>query len=384
MAALLHHKTALPWGSQAGPLFQRAARAMLGEYEDDDVEAPDSSSLQIRMLLSTSLQLTGRNELAWHVVGQASMLAFRLQLQREHVVCQYEPLEGTLLRACFWMLYTSDCTVTCTGKRPGVLHEPLLSDAALDLAAVGTQHVPLLDPENPNHQHDFEMHLLDGFHLLRRLWELAARLMLGIRSHTQLPSDHTTAQSWRTRTSTGQISAMYTEFTASLDHMPPCLHRAWRSANSVPMVSEGVEQHQSSCFVSQRFRIMCMYQYTKLMVLRECARHRQQHPDLIAALGYQNEETYLVAEELNIARDFIHHLQSVPFEFVRGAGEPGVELIRLVGSVLLEISQQALGVGNRQRAQSLCDALLEVLSKLDSAAANNITHPPAGRIASFG
>lgn len=188
MVSLLHGKTVISWGTATGPLFLRVSRAMLKEYEDEDISCPNSSSLQIRMLFSTCLQLTGHNELAWHVVGEASMMAFRMHLYSERVLAQYEPLEGTLLRACFWMLYTSDCTVTCTGKRAGVLHEPLLFDGDLDIQMIGPDHVPMLDPGNPFHKNGLETRILESFHLHRRTWALAARLMLAIRSYSRPPS----------------------------------------------------------------------------------------------------------------------------------------------------------------------------------------------------
>jgi hypothetical protein len=316
--SLLHQKTVLSFGAAVGPLFFSKSRTMLQRYEDYDIRQPDSTSLQVRMLFSTSLQLMGENDLAWHVVGEACLLARRLRLYSEQVLSQYDPLEATLLRFDFWMLYTSDCTITCTLKRAVILQESLF-DAEMDLEAIGQNHVPLLDPSQPHAQGGFEMSVLEGFHLLRRNWSRAASLILAIRSYGRGRSN-----SWMpatnqlvTEAEVAKISELYSDFIASLDNLPESLQNPISSIYG----DEAVARYQSTCFTTQRFRLLSMHYCTKLMAIHEASLR-----NLTGAIGLRNDELIVASEKINTARDFIHNLQSVPFEHVRGTGESGVSL----------------------------------------------------------
>ncbi|KAH8430723.1 fungal specific transcription factor domain-containing protein [Aspergillus melleus] len=154
---------------------------MLHEYEDDDRRDPNATSLQIRMLLSTSFQQhSGETGLAWHIVGEAGLIARRMRLHSESVVSQYSPLEAAMLRNAFWSLYMADAAAECMQNRGLVLHEPLF-DTEMDLLE-GTHQVPLMGAGKTNTVGPFEQSLSQSFHQIRRTWELAARLMRAIRA----------------------------------------------------------------------------------------------------------------------------------------------------------------------------------------------------------
>jgi hypothetical protein len=121
--SFLYAKSILPFGATVASRFLVAARSMLRKYKDDDRRDPDITSLQIRMLLSTSFeQDSGETGLAWHIVGEAGLIARRMRLYRESVLMQYAPLEAAVLRNVFWSVYTADASAECMQSRGLVLH----------------------------------------------------------------------------------------------------------------------------------------------------------------------------------------------------------------------------------------------------------------------
>ncbi|RSL66555.1 hypothetical protein CEP54_003643 [Fusarium duplospermum] len=362
--SFLHARSAIPYGSVIGPKFLRAARRILREYEDEDLLYPDSSSIQVRMLLSTSIQQSvGENGLAWHFVGEASLIARRLRLYSENVVNQYPPLEATLLRHCFWSLYIADSAGTCMRNRAIVLYEPLF-DAELDLATIGFDQAPLLDPEFGGVSDGFEISLLQGFHHIRCNWSTAADLLLAIREygkrHPLGPGQEQTADATQIAT----LTNMYSEFNALLDETPPPIQPPMVFEHELEVITE----HQQACYKSQRFRVLSIHYCAKLMIMHECSRH-----GLTAIVGFRNDDASFTNEEINVARDFVHNLQSIPFNYLEENGEPGVELMRSVGSILLEISQNSEMALSRQRALSQLSVLLDILARLDSKASAKLT-----------
>ncbi|KAL4773306.1 hypothetical protein BDW60DRAFT_206597 [Aspergillus nidulans var. acristatus] len=117
----------LAYGKAVDRLLLKASRDMLKIYEDFDLEFPDSTSLSIRSLQSSTLQhITGRKGAAFHVLGQATLLAQSLHLYDEQAVLKNDPIESRLLRLTFWILYSDDKGGQVLGARPTVLHELLL------------------------------------------------------------------------------------------------------------------------------------------------------------------------------------------------------------------------------------------------------------------
>ncbi|KAH7010169.1 hypothetical protein EDB80DRAFT_839379 [Ilyonectria destructans] len=184
-AAFTFRRSFLPYGDLVGVPFLWASREMLRHYEDYDLQHPNSTSIAIRALHSSSLKRhTGQNGLAWHVFGQASLIAQALRLHSEKEVIKYNTLEATLLRFSFWVLYVSDKSAISMRIRAIVFHEPLF-DSEMDIDPYGPDRVALLDPTRPHNQPPFEDTLLARFHLIRRNWSFAARIFWEIRSFTQ-------------------------------------------------------------------------------------------------------------------------------------------------------------------------------------------------------
>jgi hypothetical protein len=358
---------------------------MLREYEDDDRRDPDATSLQIRMLLSTSLQqYAGENGLAWHLVGEAGLIARRMRLYNESAVSQYPPLEATMLRNAFWMLYVADASATCMKNRAVILHEPLF-DSDMDLATVGMNQVPLLEGENIDTPGEFEVNISQAFHQMRRTWVAAARLMLAIREYGRLKSDNNLSELAFDSSQFSKITQMYAQFDASLDDIPATLQPSVVFGQG----DDTVMEEGRSCYISLRYRLLSAYYYAKLMIIHEC-----RHLGLTSMVGFRDDDSVLDGEEINVARDFINNLQSIPFHYLAELGEPVVgnpfslsiiqslycingvqqiEVMRGVGSILLAISQKSENALTRRRALSQLNVLLDVLARLDSQASNKFT-----------
>ncbi|KAJ6097255.1 hypothetical protein N7499_001629 [Penicillium canescens] len=362
--SFLHARSTLPYGAAVGPKFLRAARCMLREYEDDDRRDPDATSLQIRMLLSTSLQqYAGENGLAWHLVGEAGLIARRMRLYNESAVSQYSPLEATMLRNSFWMLYVADASATCMKNRAVILHEPLF-DSDMDLATFGMNQVPLLESENIDTPGEFEVNISQAFHQMRRTWVAAARLMLAIREYGRLKSDNNPPELAFDSSQFSNITQMYSQFDASLDDIPATLQPSVVFGQD----DDTVMEEGRSCYISLRYRLLSAYYYAKLMIIHEC-----RHLGLTSMVGFRDDDSVLNGEEINVARDFINNLQSIPFHYLEELGEPVIEVMRGVGSILLAISQKSENALTRRRALSQLNVLLDVLARLDSQASNKLT-----------
>ncbi|KAL4879554.1 hypothetical protein BJY04DRAFT_220149 [Aspergillus karnatakaensis] len=360
--SFLYGRSAMPYGGAVAPTFLIAARQMLREYEDDDLREPDATSLQVRMLLSTSLQLhSGDTGLAWHLVGEAGLIARRMRLYSESIVSQYSPLEAAMLRNAFWSLYTADASSECMQNRALVLYEPLF-DTDLDLLETGRAHVPLIETDIAGESDQFETRVSRTFHQIRRTWSSAARLMRAIRAFGRRAPNIDPALS----TDPQQIVAianMYAEFTASLDNIPPELQPPAVYGQGDSTISD----EERPCYVSKRYRLLSAYFYTKLLIIHVC-----RHLGLAAVVGFCNDNAVLAGEEVNVARDFIHNLQSVPFHHLVELGEPEVEITRAVGSVLLAVGQGSNNVTIRQRAGAQLNILVDILARMDSQASEKL------------
>ncbi|KAM0414656.1 hypothetical protein ACHAPT_013500 [Fusarium lateritium] len=359
--SFLYARSSIPYGLAVGPKFLAAARSMLHEYEDDDLSNPDATSLQIRTLLSRSVQQhAGDSQLSWHLVGEACLIARRMRLYSESAVSQHPPLEATMLRNTFWMLWLADASAICIQNRAVVLYEPLF-DAEMDLAEFGLNQVPLLQGGNADTLGEFEVSLSQCFHHLRRTWEAAARVMMAIRACGRSNPGNIDPKLAIGSEKLGEIKQMYSQFNAALDDIPATLQPS-------VVFGEALPEEERPCYISQRYRLLSAFYYGKLMILHEC-----RNLGLASVVGFRDDDSTLNSEEINVARDFIHNLQSIQFHYLVELGEPGVEVMRAVGSILLVISQKSEDVTTRQRALSQLSVLLDILARLDSQASDKLT-----------
>ncbi|CAI6069065.1 unnamed protein product [Clonostachys chloroleuca] len=346
--------------------FLNASRAMLRLYEDHDLEYPNSSSLIIRLWHSITLQnTTGKTGLAWHYQGEAALVAQRLRLYNEETVCRIPGQESQVLRACFWQLYLTDIAGIATNTRTPVLSE-VHFDGGLTLREHGEHDEPMLDPSKDYNQGLLESRLVVGFHFKIRVWSLATRLIQDIRAHGKHRGTNITdpSSSEFEGSELGQLVEAYMAFESLIEELPSWLHRPDCAPDCV---DEEISAYQTTCFWVQRWSILSAFHCLKLIILQCCEEFSM--PEV---MGFSDHAISLAMKKLDIARSFFEELQTVPFLCVKIQGEPAVQRIRRVGTLVLQVGQTVGHDGVRARSKSLLTQLLDLLAKLDSKASDSI------------
>ncbi|CAI7569592.1 unnamed protein product [Penicillium crustosum] len=345
--------------------FLETSRRMLRLYLVDDVDHPDSSSLMIRFWHAAAVQnTTGKASIAWHIHGEATMLALRLRLYDEAVVCMNPPIESKLLRANFWLLYLADQSAIALDTRISLLREPMFS-GGLSLLERDDKDVPLLDMNKKINQGAFESQISTGFHLKQRVWSSAAAVLANIPTYSSRKKNvFDTQQGDQERAELElHLTESYIRFSAVLDDLPASL----RYPDDIGGSDKEVALYQKTSFWTLRSNIMTTYYCVKLVILQSCLQH-----NVPEVLGLNNSSLAGEIKKVEITQDFLHELQIVPYMCFKAQGEAAVERIRRVGSILLELSQNAENDTIRQRAQSQFSKLLHMLAILDSKASDEL------------
>ncbi|KAL2788286.1 hypothetical protein BJX66DRAFT_340440 [Aspergillus keveii] len=308
----------VPTKHLTAPLFLRAARNMLSIYEDYDLEHPDSSSLTIRMFLSSAIQIaTGSRGVAFHILNEACLIAMRMHLYDESAVQGQDPVEETILRNAFWQLYVCDKTVLVVKGRPVTIHEPLF-ESELTLQIRSQRPVSLFDhghsTDNNINAGVLEDCLLDGFHVIRRLWTMAARVIQAVESTRERSWDaypHPRESSNRA----AQLSEAYFEMI-TLTNNPPL----WtQSVQDSPRSSSGptsMDKHLSDILQRQRTSYLITLHSIKVFVLSAVV-----EGNMTEIIGLSTEPLALAMRQVEQAQDFLNVLESVPFLHLQAEGE---------------------------------------------------------------
>ncbi|CAG7929573.1 unnamed protein product [Penicillium olsonii] len=300
------------------PLFLRASQNMLNLYEHYDLEHPDSSSLTIRMFLSSSIQIaTGSRGVAFHILNEACLIAMRMHLYDESAVARQDPIEETILRNGFWQLYVCDKTALIVKSRPVTIHEPLF-ESELTLQ-IRSQHPVLLfdhghDTDNINSTRALEDCLLDGFHVIRRLWEMAARVIQAVESTRERSWDaypHPMHSSHRA----AQLSEAYFEIITLTNPSP-----LWTQYNSAPNSpadpGSAVDKHLVDILQRQRTSYLITLHSIKIFVLSAVI-----ESNMTEIIGLTTEPLALAMRQVEQVQDFLNVLESVPFLHLQAEGE---------------------------------------------------------------
>ncbi|KAM6522991.1 hypothetical protein FALCPG4_012597 [Fusarium falciforme] len=343
-------------------VFRSATRNMLREYEDFDLQQPNHSSITIRSLLSASLQhSTGHSNLAWHILGQAGLLAQTLRLHREESLGNFDPLEATLLRRTFWNIYTADQSAIVMSNRPVVLASGLLG-GELDATFQGSIDVPLIaEPTLGKGRQSIEEIYLQGRQVICQGWTQAARIVSAMRGFKTVPAH--VRPGCTSLPDSSHITAMYLEFSGLLDRMPPDI----RAADNLVPSDSSFTAHEIFNMRKHRLHILVMFSAAKLLILRQAI-----ESGMALQLGIAQDDTMLTMAQINAARDLIYVFQAAPSDALRSLGEPGAELGRAAGSILLEISVEGPSNTLQAYSKSLLETLLDILAVFDSAVLEQI------------
>ncbi|KAH7153479.1 hypothetical protein EDB81DRAFT_946321 [Dactylonectria macrodidyma] len=345
--------------------FLTASRAMHRIYEDYDREHPDSSSLVIRIWYSTALQnITGCIGTSYHYLWEATLIAQRLRLYEEDSVRNKATVESQLLRTSFWQLFSADKASCAFENRPYVLNE-LLFAGDLTLLERGENDEPLLEATKSFNQGSLESRLLAGFHLKRCLWSLAGDLVMDIKMYARRNSSRIQEPDL------AHLTDSYLKFMGLADDLPPWLQYFNDDSGSTTATNTEVLPHQKTCFFVQRNNLMTTFHCLKLIILQKCI-----ECNTLVIMGLENQALPLAIKKIEIVYDFLQELQMTPFVCIKVQGEPVVERIRRVGSILLELTETVENDRIKARSSALFKRILDFLSKLDSKASDTLHGVP--------
>ncbi|KAJ5930250.1 hypothetical protein N7466_005743 [Penicillium verhagenii] len=326
-----------------------ASREMLRLFEDYDVENPNSSSIVTRIFHTTALQnITGKTRLTYHILGQAALFITNMRLYREDVLQSHDPLEGQLLRHIYWQIYAADQASLCLRSRPFHLHQLLYNEESTICPPGRKPVVPQFDTTTGWYDVVFEERMLLSFHLIPRLWSTAAALVSDMRKCKREVSD----------AEKSRFSQAYMEFLGIMDDLP-----YWLQASHLifsPNDGDAVQFHKTAFWV-QRCTIQVSFQCLRLVILQQCI-----GSELCDIMGLNNQPVTFQMTKIGMIQDVVQTLDDIPFVFLLVKGEPTVERIRLVGSILLEVLDQVEDGHIRVRANHLFTRLLDILSRFDS------------------
>lgn len=316
----------LPDKHLTGPLFLRAARDMLRIYEDYDLEHPDSSSLIIRLFLSTAVQTaTGRQQLAFHILNEAGLVAMRLRLYDEASLEGLGPFEEKLRRNAFWQLYVCDHTALVMKGRPVTIHEKLF-DAELSLEPRSQNGVSLFEHGHSSQGAIIEDRLLEGFHLIRRLWAIAARIIQAIESRSR---SEVGAAGHSNRTcqcnDTAQLSEAYFDMITSTNDL-----YAWILTPTEAYVGDCQDSQLHTFDVLHRQRTSCLITLHSIKIFVLNCAVQGGLPEIV---GLTKEPRALAMRQIELAQEFLNVLESVPFLHLRTEGESCVSRVQESSSV---------------------------------------------------
>lgn len=298
----------LPNKHLIAPLFLRATRETLRIYEDYDLEYPNSSSLTIRLFLSSAIQIaTGTQGVAFHILSEAGLIAMRMGLYDESSLQGREPIEENLLRNAFWQLYVCDKTALVMKARPVTIHESLF-ETELTLKTHSRSFVPLFEVGLESRGAGIEEPLVEGFHIIRRLWAMAARVIQAMESKSRRSWD-AYADMEAYRESIRQLSETYFEMI-TLTNWP-------QSPGAVsPGVSQDVDQHLSKILQRQRTSYLISLHCIKVFVLNTAIQC-----NMTEVIGLSAEPLMLAMRQIELSQDFLNILGSVPFLYLQAEGE---------------------------------------------------------------
>lgn len=307
-------ESVLPNKHLTAPLFLRVARDTLRIYVDYDVEHPDSSSLSIRLFLSSAIQIsTGMYGVAFHLLNEAGLTAMKLRLYDESSLEGKDPIEENILRNAFWQLYICDKTALVMRTRPVTIHESLF-ETGLTLKTHSRNYVPLLgaEPES-NGAAGTEDRLVQGFHVIRRLWGMAARIIRAMEASSRKTLDEH-ADLHECRESTLQLSEEYFEMITWTNWVQT-------SEESSPDECRNGGHQLSQSLQRQRTAYLVSLHYIKVAVLNTAIQC-----NMTEIVGLSAGPLVLAMRQIELAQDFMNVIESVPFLHLQAEGEHCVSL----------------------------------------------------------
>ncbi len=461
-AAFLLPREIFPEGGAIAETLLTASRSCLNAYLEADLENPNANSIIIRYFHSNCLHATGRPKYSWHIFGEATRLVQAMRLHDVRLLEGLPPLEAELRRRAFWIVYMGDKSAAILNSQPITIHrssfdstiampyptgsgegygdEDFSDDFCDDFSDDYYNHHQHHGHHSHSHSHlmgmtlDMDMDLVDaataspssdhpataaqqqrrqapdsgdtppkrsfivGFNANLELWQVAANMLLEIRSQKEKEEKEQQQQQQQSQqpqtlsldeastqrsppqppslpplplpaTALPALSAdvrryfhsLYVDFITLLDRLPPYL-QLHVPAPAAVSAWPPPQRQRNNPFVSQ-----CVNLHVSFFCLRVVIMQNLQHLGLFETTP---EQTDLRTTE--IVREMLRVLHDAPFWALQVNGEPLVEKIRLMGASLLAILHRHADAPLALRARADFAVLLNILSRLDSKASDSL------------
>jgi hypothetical protein len=309
----------LPNKHLTAPLFLRASRETLKIYEDYDIACPNSTSISIRLFLSSAIQVaTGTHGVAFHIICEAGLIAMRMRLYDEASLQGLDPVEENILRNAFWQLYICDKTALVMKGRPVVIDEALF-ETKLTLRTHSQTTVPLFYYQRDAYNAKIQERLIEGFHVIRRLWTMAARVIRAMESSSGgVLNPHLDTGAYYQNIA--QLTEAYFEAITLTSN-----HHIWARSpeESSPVSNQEADhpQYQFSILQRQRTTYLITLHCIKIFVLSTAIQY-----NMTEVIGLSTDSLTLAMRHIELAQDFLDVLESVPFLHLQAEGEQCVSI----------------------------------------------------------
>ncbi|KAL2820609.1 hypothetical protein BJX63DRAFT_279210 [Aspergillus granulosus] len=353
-----------PNGAAVGPIFLHASREMLHLYEHLDVECPDSSSLVIRMFQAGALHTNSKLRLSWHLFGAALRLGEQMQLQDPRSLQRLDPLEARLRVMAFRILRISARYHRILEYHPLSVCDPPWS--SLTYPDDGVETPLMMSPSPLGTRPEYESQLLVAFNLYEKMWIAASDILTDLDCLVRLDRSGTSVVSTLIESHQNHFLNPYSAFLGLLDDLPLFLH----SPDSVKDAMDSgatVSEIQWRQFWVQRVNLIVSYNCLRMLILNRFAQY-----GLTTMIGVQNTDTMIALRKTEIAHDMNVFVKDAPIDSLLVNGEACVAKIRYMGATLLEVIHQVQAPQVVKRAHSLFSSLLDILTKLDSRASDEL------------
>lgn len=198
--------------------------------------------------------------------------------------------------------------------RSVTIHESLF-ETALSLKPHSRSPVPLFDHGSESSGAGTEDRLLEGFHIIRRLWAMAARVIQVMESSSKRPGD-ARADTEVCHENIARLSEAYFEMIALMSNLPALTRSSGESSSDVNRDSD---QHLFDIFQRQRTSYLITLHVIKVLVLNSAIQCK-----MTEVIGLSADAMTLSMRQIELAQDFLNALESVPFLHLQAEGEPSV------------------------------------------------------------
>ncbi|KAF9766615.1 hypothetical protein IL306_000954, partial [Fusarium sp. DS 682] len=304
----------LPKKHLTAPLFLRASRETLKIYEDYDLECPNWTSISIRLFLSSAMQVaTGAHGVAFHIMSEAGLIAMRMRLYNEASLQGLDPVEENILRNAFWQLYVCDKTALVMKGRPVAIDEALF-ETKLTLEPHSQTTVPLFDYQQDSYGAEIQERLIEGFHVIRRLWTMAARVIRAMESSSGGALDpHSDTEAYY-QTIAQMTEAYFEVITLTSNH--PVWARSPEDSSLDSSQEADHSQYHFRVLQRQRTSYLITLHCIKVFVLSTAIQY-----NMTEVMGLSTDPLTIAMRHIELAQDFLNVLESVPFLHLQAEGE---------------------------------------------------------------